>query len=86
MAAAFMSYCGPFPSDFRNALNKVWLHKIKEEEIPFSKNYEFAEFLAGKALARQWQQDGLPTDDFSTENGCFVTQGSRWALNIDPQT
>ena len=30
--------------------------------------------------------DGLPTDDFSTENGVFVTKGLRWALNIDPQT
>jgi len=28
--------------------------------------------------------DGLPTDDFSTENGVFVTKGLRWALNIDP--
>lgn len=52
LAAAFMSYCGPFPSDYRNSLNKVWLRKIKEEEIPYSKNFEFSEFLAGKALAR----------------------------------
>jgi len=66
LAAAFMSYCGPFPSEFRNDLNKTWLKKIKEEELPYSKNFEFSEFLAGKALARQWQQDGLPTDDFST--------------------
>lgn len=31
LSAAFMSYCGPFPSDFRNLLNKEWLRKIKEE-------------------------------------------------------
>ena len=42
--------------------------------------------MAGKALARKWQMDKLPTDDFSTENGVFVTKGLRWALNIDPQT
>lgn len=28
----------------------------------------------------------MPTDEFSTENGCFVTKGLRWALNVDPQT
>ena len=56
LAAAFMSYCGPFPSDFRNVLNKDWLRKIKDEGIPYSKAFEFAEFLAGKALAREWQQ------------------------------
>lgn len=42
--------------------------------------------MAGPALAREWQTNGLPTDKFSTENGVFVTKGLRWALNIDPQT
>jgi dynein heavy chain, axonemal len=28
----------------------------------------------------------LPTDDFSKENGVFINQGLRWALNIDPQS
>lgn len=41
--------------------------------------------MASKVIARKWQTDGLPTDDFSTENGVFVTAGLRWALNIDPQ-
>jgi len=85
LAAAFMSYCGPFPSDYRNDLNKLWLEKIITEEIKYTKNQDFADFMASKALARKWQQDGLPTDTFSTENGVFVTRGLRWALNIDPQ-
>jgi len=59
---------------------------MKECELPYSPDYEFAEFLAGKAVARQWQRDGLPSDNFSTENGVLVTKGQRWALNIDPQT
>jgi dynein heavy chain len=80
-----MSYCGPFPSDYRNALNDHWYDKIVDEMISFTKNQGFAEFMASKALARRWQQDGLPTDEFSTENGVFVTRGLRWALNIDPQ-
>lgn len=85
LAAAFMSYCGPFPSDYRNLLNDLWLEKVKDERVLFSKGFQFSEFLAGKALARKWQTDGLPTDDFSTENGVFVLKGLRWALNIDPQ-
>ena len=42
--------------------------------------------MATDAKKREWQEKGLATDKFSTENGVFVTQGLRWALNIDPQT
>jgi dynein heavy chain len=42
--------------------------------------------MADPTMQRQWQIQGLPTDKYSTENGCFVTKGLRWALNIDPQT
>lgn len=30
LAAAFMSYAGPFPSDFRNDLNAIWKKKVVE--------------------------------------------------------
>ena len=36
-------------------------------------------------LVRQWQQWGLPIDDYSTENGILATVGKRWPLSIDPQ-
>lgn len=37
-------------------------------------------------VQQEWQTKGLPTDDFSNENGIFATKGLRWALNIDPQS
>ena len=33
LAASFMSYCSPFPSDYRNILNEAWIHKVHEERI-----------------------------------------------------
>jgi dynein heavy chain len=39
LAAAFMSYCGPFPSDYRNDLNAKWLEKIKDEKVHYSKGF-----------------------------------------------
>lgn len=86
LAAAFMSYAGPFPSEYRDNLVQNWKSTIEVEKIPFTRKFEFSEFLAGQALAREWQMNGLPTDKFSFENGVFVTKGLRWALNIDPQS
>lgn len=85
LAAAFMSYCGPFPSEYRDNLISSWITMVESYEIPHSSGFEFANFIADPAQQRQWQTAGLPTDRFSTENGCFVTRGLRWALNIDPQ-
>lgn len=42
-------------------------------------------FLADAAVIRDWNMQGLPSDDFSTENGIIVTRGTRWPLVIDPQ-
>jgi dynein heavy chain len=86
LAAAFMSYCGPFPSEYRDGLIADWISTVEVQKIPFTQGFDFAEFMAGAAQARAWQLNGLPTDKFSTENGVFVTKGLRWALNIDPQS
>jgi dynein heavy chain len=86
MSAAFMSYCGPFPSDYRQDLVTNWTNMIQQVELPYSDDYKFSKFMATEAEAREWQIKGLPTDSFSVENGCFVNMGLRWALNIDPQT
>lgn len=84
LSAAFMSYCGPFPSEYRDSLIGNWVSTVEYHNIPASKGFDFSDFMAGAAQARQWQIDGLPTDKFSTENGVFITKGLRWALNIDP--
>lgn len=86
LAAAFMSYCGPFPSEYRDTLILNWISCVEMHNIPFTRGFDFADFMAGAAQAREWQINGLPTDKFSTENGVFVTKGIRWSLNIDPQT
>lgn len=52
LSAAFMSYCAPFPSEYRNNLFASWVERIVDDSIPYSKSYDFAEFLAGKAVAR----------------------------------
>jgi len=54
LAAAFMSYCGPFPSEYRDSLIANWVNFVEMEKIPFTRGFDFAEFMAGAAQARSW--------------------------------
>lgn len=58
---------------------------MQEKEIPTSPQLDVKQFLADPAVIRDWNMQGLPSDDFSTENGIIVVRGTRWPLVIDPQ-
>uniref|UniRef100_A0A061RL02 Flagellar inner arm dynein 1 heavy chain beta n=1 Tax=Tetraselmis sp. GSL018 TaxID=582737 RepID=A0A061RL02_9CHLO len=86
VAAAFMAYAGPFPSEYREELIRdTWLPQVRELQIPASEVFDFALFLANPSDVRDWNIQGLPADSFSTENGVMVTRSPRWPLMIDPQ-
>jgi dynein heavy chain, axonemal len=85
LAAAFLSYAGPFESSYRVTLLKSWSHFISQQKIPCTDNFNFIKFLAKPTDVRDWNIQGLPKDDFSTENGVISTRGGRWPLMIDPQ-
>jgi dynein heavy chain, axonemal len=84
-AAAYLSYCGPFDSVYREELLTSWMLNIKAKEIPHTPTFEFCTFLSKPTDVREWNIQGLPKDDFSTENGVMVARGERWPLMIDPQ-
>lgn len=46
---------------------------------------DIKQFLSNPTTIREWRIQGLPSDDFSTENGIIVTRGTRWPLVTDPQ-
>ena len=86
LAAAFMSYGGPFNSQYRNLLmNDIWIPLIASLDIPFTPNFSFEKFLGKPTDIRDWNDQGLPGDEFSSENGIIVTGSTRWPLLIDPQ-
>ncbi|KAG4103981.1 dynein heavy chain and region D6 of dynein motor-domain-containing protein [Neocallimastix lanati (nom. inval.)] len=86
LASAFLSYAGSFNSIYRSELvNNHWITQIKAREIPFSSDYCFENFLGKPTEIREWNIQGLPSDQFSSENGIIVKRGTRWPLLIDPQ-
>jgi dynein heavy chain len=86
-ACAFVSYCGPFNSEFRGKLLDEYFHvDLIEKEIPVSEDLKLTEFLVDAATVGQWNLEGLPPDELSVQNGIMVTRSSRYPLMIDPQS
>lgn len=85
-ACAFVSYCGPFNSEFRNKLLDEYFHTdLTARGIPTSGDMELTRFLVDDATVGEWNLQGLPTDELSIQNGIMVTRSSRYPLMIDPQ-
>ena len=61
------------------------MERCSELKIPVSDDFSVINTLATNYEIRQWNTDGLPRDNVSTENAVLVTRGRRWPLMIDPQ-
>ncbi|XP_069776189.1 dynein axonemal heavy chain 2 isoform X3 [Narcine bancroftii] len=86
LASAFLSYMGPFLSNYRDEIvANIWMKEVNVRAVPYSPEFAFASFLSNPTMVRDWNIQGLPTDAFSTENGVIVTRGNRWPLMVDPQ-
>lgn len=86
IASAFLSYCGPFNSEFRDLLiEKKWKAALEEAQIPFTRNMQLTRFLVDEPTIGEWNLEELPTDELSTQNGIIVTSAARYPLLIDPQ-
>jgi dynein heavy chain len=100
LASAFISYAGPFTKGFRDTLMKGFFDSqwkafgglvegIEEPEgyvpPPMSRLLNPISVLATAQEIASWNQDTLPADPVSTENGSIVSNTARWPLIIDPQ-
>ena len=65
LASAFVSYAGPFNSEYRQDLvNVTWMKEVRKLQIPVTRSFTANEFLAEPTEIRDWQLQGLPGDDF----------------------
>jgi dynein heavy chain len=86
IGAGFISYCGPFNQDFRQLLlrNKFYGDAMKRN-VPATKDLDIISFLVDIGTIGDWNQQKLPTDGLSIQNGILVTRSTRFPLLIDPQ-
>ena len=85
VSAGTISYLGPFMQVYRTQIEKEWSDSLKELTIPHTPGCNIKMTLMDPVLVRQWNIDGLPSDDFSISNGIIKENSSRWPLMIDPQ-
>jgi len=86
LAAAFVSYIGPFTARFRKQLwSEQWIADIHARKIPITEGVDPLDVLASKSDQAGWNNEGLPADRMSLENASIVTSCKRYPLLIDPQ-
>lgn len=86
LGAGYISYVGPFTSEYRNALLKKWQKFASSKRLPFAQDFSIERVLGEPVVIREWNIHGLPADALSIENGIICLQAKRWPLLIDPQS
>jgi dynein heavy chain len=86
LACGFVTYSGPFNSEFRDKLNyDIFLKETHNRGVPASDRVDLVDFLVDQGTIGEWNLEGLPSDDLSVQNGIMVTRSSRYPLMVDPQ-
>lgn len=84
IAAACISYYGPFTGVFREKLVAKWVEQCLSEEIPTSDKFSMPLVMGDPMEIQNWNMNGLPSDSVSISNGIIVKYGTRKPLMIDP--
>jgi dynein heavy chain len=85
LSCACISYYGGFTGTYRDQLIELWLEQANTLSIPASPKFSLTATLGDPVQIREWQNQGLPTDPVSVNNGILVDKCRRWPLMIDPQ-
>lgn len=85
LAAACVSYLGPFNGHFRAKIMDHWM-SFASDLVDISSDFTLEDAFGDAMELREWQLLGLPSDSVSAENAICIMKGKeRWPLMIDPQ-
>uniref|UniRef100_K3WA67 Dynein heavy chain n=1 Tax=Globisporangium ultimum (strain ATCC 200006 / CBS 805.95 / DAOM BR144) TaxID=431595 RepID=K3WA67_GLOUD len=85
LAAACISYLGPFDGHFRTKIVRRWI-AYASNLVDISTSFTLEDACGDTMELREWQLLGLPSDSVSAQNAVCIMKGKeRWPLLIDPQ-
>ncbi|KAM4697873.1 dynein axonemal heavy chain 11-like [Rhinophrynus dorsalis] len=88
LTAAFISYAGSFSKKYRYELvEHLWMPFLRSQKIPIpmTEGLDPISMLTDDATIAEWNNEGLPSDTMSIQNGTILANCERWPLMIDPQ-
>ena len=86
LASSFVSYVGPFNKSFRDKImEESFIKFFKDNKIPLSPKCDPLLILTDEAKIASWNNEKLPSDRVSVENGAILSNSDRYSLIIDPQ-
>ncbi|KAL0228525.1 hypothetical protein RCL1_004668 [Eukaryota sp. TZLM3-RCL] len=85
ISAGCLSYLGAFTTEYRTSMINSWVQLCRDRKIPICSDFSLIKTLCTPVKVREWNIQGLPTDDVSIENAVISTRARRWPLFIDPQ-
>ena len=86
LASSFVSYAGPFNMGFRTELvAEKWTPDLIERQISMTEGIVPLDLLCTSSAVAGWNQEGLPSDPLSIQNGSIMMAADRFSLMIDPQ-
>lgn len=86
MTVAFLNYSGPFNSNYRKLIDASIRKFAEASTLAHSPDWDFVKHLGTEKDVLDWTFAGLPSDQFSKENGIIVMKSKKWSLMIDPQS
>lgn len=85
LSAAFISYIGPFSKVYRISLMDTFIKYATDFKINISNEFDPVNVFADAATISEWNNNSLPADIVSSQNGMILMNSERWCLIIDPQ-
>ena len=85
ISSSFLTYAGPFDNFCRSDFLSSWISCVNSKGLSVNSNLKICKLLSNDVQIMEWNLQGLPKDDFYTENAIITTQSSKWPFLVDPQ-